>query len=195
MLQLWRSGESLCRPIWQCKRAVLSRADTHQGFDLQPHLNSFARSISQQPLGFALYQPQPWAVATSCFQNAVRQAELHGGRARFGWMFHHRLVADILGPGYLIAVHHAVWHAPDGRLVDVTPFHDDPKHRPISPGGDVLFLVDTKAQPIVVGSLVGPRPSRFQPLATDERLTAHVRRLQEIEEDACRRLYGGLATT
>ena len=75
-------------------------------------------------------------------------------------MLHYRVVEDIPGPGYLIAVHHAVWHSPTGELVDVTPLHDNPKHQPISQGGDVLlFLVDTNAQPIAVGVTVGPRPS------------------------------------
>jgi hypothetical protein len=32
------------------------------------------------------------------------------------------------GRGYLIAVNHAVWHAPDKKLTDVTPFDSDPKH-------------------------------------------------------------------
>lgn len=167
----------------------MSNTGTHEGFDIQPHLTSFARTISQEPLGLALYRPPPWAAATFCFQNTKRQAEGHNGRALFGWMFHHRVVADIPGPGYLIAVHHAVWHAPNGGLVDVTPFHDDPKHRPISPGGDVLFLVDTKATPITDGFLIWPLPSRFQPLGIHEPLIAHVRHLQE--EEARRPVFGG----
>ena len=69
--------------------------------------------------------------------------------------------------------------------------HDDPKHRPISPGGDVLFLVDTNAQPIAVERTVGPRPSRFYALDADERLVAYVRRLQEAKDEACRNLYAG----
>ncbi len=163
---------------------------TPKGFDVRPRLEVFARSISREPLGLAFHRPETWARPTRCFENAIRQAEQMGGRALFGWMFHYRVVEDIPGPGYLIAVHHAVWHAPAGQLVDVTPLHDDQKHRPISPGGDILFLVDTKAQPIVRGTTVGPRPSRFYPLDAGERLVAHVRRLQEVEDEACRNLYG-----
>jgi hypothetical protein len=81
--------------------------------------------------------------------------------------------------------------SPAISTVDVTPLHDDPKHRPISPSGDVLFLVDTYAQPIAVGSTVGPRPSRFYALDADDRLVAHVRRLQETEDEACHNLYAG----
>lgn len=152
-------------------------------------LEAFARTISREPLGLALHRPEAWATPTRCFENAIHQAVQQGGRVLFGWMFRYRVVGDIPGPGYLIAVHHAVWHAPTGQLVDVTPLHDDPKHRPISPGGDVLFLVDSNAQPIAVNSTVGPRPSRFYPLDADERLVAYVQRLQEAENEACRRLY------
>jgi hypothetical protein len=169
----------------------VSESAPPNAFDVQPHLEAFARTISHGTRGLAFHRPEPWATPTRCFENAIRQAEQKGGRPLFGWMFHYRVVEDIPGPGYLIAAHHAVWHAPTGPLVDVTPLHDDPKHRPISPGGDVLFLVDTNAQPIAVGSTVGPRPSRFYALDADDRLVAHVRRLQEAEEDACRNLYAG----
>jgi len=160
-------------------------------FDVRPHLEAFARTISPGPLGLAFHRPEPWATPTRCFENAIRQAEQKGGRALFGWKFHYRIVGDIPGPGYLIAGHHAVWHAPTGQLVDVTPLHDDPKHRPISPSGDVLFLVDTNAQPIAGGSTIGPRSSRFYALDADDRLVVHVRRLQEVEDEACRHLYAG----
>jgi hypothetical protein len=162
-----------------------------KGFDVRPHLEAFARTISREPLGLALHRPQAWATPTRCFENAVRQAKQKGGPALFGWMFHYRVVEDIPGPGYLIAVHHAVWHSPTGQLVDVTPLHDDPKHQPISLGGDVLFLVDTSAHPIAVGVTVGPRPSRFYALDADERLVAYVRGLQDAEDEACRDLYAG----
>lgn len=133
-------------------------------FDVQVHLKAFARTISSEPLGLAVHRPEAWAKPTRCFENANHQAQRRGGRVLFGWMFHYRVVAHIPGPGYLIAVHHAVWHAPTGELIDVTPFHDDPKHHPISPGGDVLFLVDTKAQPVAVNSAIAPMPSRHYAL-------------------------------
>ena len=84
------------------------------------------------------------------------------------------VVADIPGPGYVIAVHHAVWHTPNGYLIDITPFHPEPKHRPLSSGGDVLFLVGDRAMPVTTGRLVAPRPSRFYPLSADERLITYV---------------------
>jgi hypothetical protein len=156
-------------------------------------LEAFARTLSRGG-GFRLarYAPQPWAQPTQCFANARRQATELGGRAVFGWMFHHRLVSNISDAGYLVAVHHAVWRTPgrEPQLVDVTPFNEDPRHRPIAPDGDVLFLVDAQAQPLVARRLVGPRPSRFHPLSDDPRLAALVADLQAAETAACRALYG-----
>ncbi len=138
-------------------------------------------------MGLAHYRPQSWATNGRCFENAQRQAHVHGGRALYGWMFHYRIVTDIPGPGYLIAVHHAVWHAPpDGRIVDVTPFHADIKHQPITQNGDVLFLVDMNALPRSVGSAVVARPSKFYAVGSDKLLIAHVQRLQTEEDDACK---------
>ncbi len=170
----------------------MSDAQEPEDFDVRPHLKLFALTISKYPLGLAYYRPESWAQPMRCFDNATRQTKQHGGRALFGWMFHYRVVADIAGPGYIIAVHHAVWHAPTGQLVDVTPFHANPKHWPITQGGDVLFLIDTEARPITVGTILGPRPSRFYALDPGERLAAHVRNLQEEEQEAARTLYGTL---
>ena len=159
--------------------------------ELDPHdgIRAFASTISRQPLGLAAHRPEAWGQPTRCFENAMRKAELSGGAARFGWMFHYRLVAKIPGPGYLIASHHAVWHAPDGHLVDVTPFHDDPKHHPLTPGDGILFLVDDAARPVVSGNLVGPLPLRFFPLSDDNRLAEHIERLRDQEDRKCRDIY------
>jgi len=171
----------------------MQKAEASEGFDAHPHIEIFAQTISEQPLGLAHHQPLPWATNGRCFENAHRQAQEQGGRALFGWMFHYRIVADIPGPGYLIAVHHAVWHAPpDGRIVDVTPFHADAKHHPITQRGDVLFLVDTRALPISVGSTTIARSSKFYAVGTDKRLLAHVQHLQSEEDEACKRAYPSL---
>jgi len=112
-----------------------------------------------------------------------------GGRERFGWMFHYRVVPEIDGLGYLIAVHHAVWHAPDGCLIDVTPFHADEKHHPITAAGDVLFLVDDQAEPLFIHNQLAPLPSKFHALCADARLIAHVEKLRIDEQSACQRIY------
>ncbi len=153
------------------------------------HIKEFAATISNQPLGLARYRPEVWGQPTKCFENVKRKVQQDAGRARFGWMFHYRVVADIPWPGYLIAVHHAVWHAPNGYLIDITPFHPEPKHSPLSSGGDVLFLVDDSATPVTRERLIAPRPSRFYPLSADERLITHVQQLVLKEEQECRQIY------
>jgi hypothetical protein len=158
---------------------------------LRRHLETFAGTISRGPLGLARYRPEKWGEPTRCFENAARKVQEADGQVQFGWMFHHRYVADIPGSDYLIAVHHAVWHAPDGDLIDVTPFHSDSKHHPISLGGDVLFLVDGKAVPVTTDRLIAPLPSKFSPVSNDERLLSHLDRLRREEEEHCCLIYEG----
>jgi hypothetical protein len=157
--------------------------------ELRTHINVFAATISQQPLGLAHYRPEGWGQPTRCFENARRKVHECGGRVQLGWMFHHRFVADLIDSDYLIAVHHAVWHAPTGHLIDVTPFHAELRHRPLSPGGDVLFLVDDKAQPVTTNRLIAPLPSRFSSVHDNEPLLRHIRNLTHEEERHCRAIY------
>jgi hypothetical protein len=128
---------------------------------LQPGIQRFARSISGQPIGLAKYAPEPWGNIRLCFENASRKATESGGQARFGWMFQHKLVAAVPGPGYLIAIHHAVWQAPTGYLYDVTPLHTDPKHHPLAIGRDTLFLVDDLALPVRSDRILAPARQNF----------------------------------
>ncbi len=158
---------------------------------LRDGIGRFARTISGQPLGLAKYAPESWADIRLCFENARRKVDQDGGQARFGWMFQHKLVEAIAGPGYLIAIHHAVWRAPNGYLFDVTPLHPDPINHPLSPGGDTLFLIDDLAQPVRTGGMIGPHPTKFFPLDGDAVLAAHVQRLRAAEEESCRSLYAG----
>ena len=108
-------------------------------------------------------------------------------------MFQHKLVQAIPGPGYLIAIHHAVWRAPDGYLYDVTPLHPDPKHHPIALHGGTLFLVDDRAEPVRRGRVIGPLPTKFFALDNEAQLIDHVQRLQVNEERHCRELYAAAA--
>ena len=85
------------------------------------------------------------------------------------------------------------WHAPTGNLIDVTPFHPEMRHRPISPGGDVLFLVDDNVAPVIADRLMAPLPSKFHPVSSDDRLLSHVQRLSPEEEQHCRLIYEGKA--
>jgi hypothetical protein len=160
---------------------------------LRKHIKAFAATISHQELGLAHYRPEKWGQPTRCFENVARKVQEDAGRVQFGWMFHHRYVTDIPDSDYLIAAHHAVWHAPNGDLIDVTPFHPDAKHHPISPGGDVLFLVDSGAMPVITDRLMAPLPSKFSPVSNDERLLSHLQRLSREEEQHCRLIYEGKA--
>lgn len=156
---------------------------------LRDGIKRFAGTISGQPLGLAKYAPEPWANIRLCFENARRKADQDRGHARFGRIFQHKLVEAIPGPGYLIAIHHAVWHAPNGYLFDVTPIHPDPINHPLAPGGDTLLLVDDLAQPVRSGRIIGPRPTKFFALDEGEQLAGHAQRLREAEEEHCRSLY------
>lgn len=160
--------------------------------DLSKHIiariEAVAPTISHQELGLVYHRPEQWAEPSQCFENAARKVRQDSGRTQFGWTFHHRLVEAFCGPGYLFATHHAVWHAPDGRLVNVTPY-PDAKHYPLPrPGGDILFLVDDKAQPIVTDKLVAPLPLRFFPLSDEDGLVAYVKQLNDDEQEKCRRI-------
>ena len=111
---------------------------------------------------------------------------------QFGWTFHHRLVESLPGPGYLFLTHHAVWHAPSGELVDVTPY-PDVKHRPIGPIGSILFLVDDKAKPFTSEKMIAPLPLRFFAIDEAGDMLKYVQGLNEKEQAACQALYSGIA--
>jgi hypothetical protein len=147
-------------------------------------IKAFAPRISSEPLSGAAHAPDASAQPTQCFANAQRKAQTDGGQVLCGWMFNYREVASLPGPGYVIAVNHAVWLAPDKRLIDVTPFHGDPKHHPIVVNGNaVLFLVDTSASPLSSGHNGLPLPSWFFAITADKAMAAHVTKLTEDELD------------
>lgn len=136
-------------------------------------LTRFAATISKGPLGLIDHAPEPWAQLGYCIGNVLEKVRRDRGAAIYGWVFLDRLSPEY-GP-YLIAQHHAVWQ-PTGSTtpVDITPFHDDPKHRPYAPQGKVLFLVDVAAPPKTLGNAVGPQPSRFFPMTDDPKLAAYL---------------------
>jgi len=161
--------------------------------DIHKALTTFAETISDQKIGLVLYRPQESAGVAQCFANVARQVRGVGGRARYGWMFQYRVVPGVSDQGYLIAIHHAVWNSPGGSLIDVTPFHSDSKHHPLTEKGSVIFLIDFDALPFQFGEQLAPLPSRFFPLDSDERLVAHVKKLVVDEEDKCQKMYDNLA--
>ena len=152
-------------------------------------VKAFAATISTQPIGLADHHPESWAKPGWCFDNVARKIGQDGGRVQFGWTFHHCYVANIPSPGYLFANHHAVWHSPDGRLIDITLFH--PTHnRPLIHDTN-LFLVDDKALPVRSGNIIAPLPNRFFALSADDRLKKHVEQLTRAENQKCQDIYDG----
>jgi hypothetical protein len=154
-------------------------------------IESVAATISRQPLGLAHHLPERWAEAARCFENVSRKVADDGGRAQFGWTFHHRFVESVPGPGYLFLTHHAVWHAPNGHLINVTPY-PDPKHFPLPrPGPSILFLVDDKAVPVVTEQLIAPLPLRFFAMTDEGAIVGYVNQLNETEKKNCEKIYAG----
>jgi hypothetical protein len=160
--------------------------------DANEGVKAFAATISRQPMGLAYHRPEPWAGLLRCFANAAEKVRREGrGMVRYGWTFHYR-VAEGKG-GYLFATHHAVWNTPEGWLVDVTPFHEDPKHHPHGYDGNVLFLVDDAALPVVIGGEMTALSLHYFALGYDARLLEYVEGLRQEEERKCRELYESMA--
>jgi hypothetical protein len=153
---------------------------------LKEAIAEVAPKISAGPLGLALHRPEQMARSNRSFRNVADKVTYDGGAAIHGWVLHYRAGGDIPGEGYLLAEHHAVWHSPDGRLVDVTPY---PKAalRPISPGEDTLFLVDAGALPTQSGNRFLPLPSRAFGLSDDALLAAHVAAVNRQAEEEWRK--------
>jgi hypothetical protein len=148
-------------------------------------IQAIAPKISSEPLAGARPAPEASASPAQCFSNAQRKAQQAGGEVLYGWMFQASELAALPGHGCLLAVNHAVWHAPDKKLIDVTPFHSDPKHHPIVVnGGAVLFLIDSSATPLRNEHVGLALPSWFFPLTDDEAVVAHVAKLGSKELDA-----------
>lgn len=158
---------------------------------LEAGINSAASTVSRQPLGLVYHLPENWAHASRCFENVSRKVAEAGGRIRNGWTFHHRFVERIPGPGYLFLTHHAVWHAPDGRLINVTPYPDR-IHFPLPrPDSDFLFLVDDNAEPVRTERLMAPLPLRFFALTAEKEIVTYVNELNEMEQKQCATIYVG----
>lgn len=92
---------------------------------------TFCESIGTASIPFFMrVTPQPWARMGSCEYNVEEMIQRRGGSIVFGY----RIWS--LGNLYFEAQPHAIWEAPDRRLVDIT-FSDDGEKR-------VLFLKDDR---------------------------------------------------
>ncbi len=79
-------------------------------------VKTFQRSIpgTTRPV-FVPLRPRADSIPNDCFENVRRQKDEAGGEIVHGWRIY-------IMPGlFLEAEFHAVWKAPDGRLVDVSP--------------------------------------------------------------------------
>jgi hypothetical protein len=78
---------------------------------------------------------------------------------------------------------------------DITPYPER-MHRPLpGTGSAVLFLLDGTALPVVTSHQIAPLPLRFFALGDDDALAAYVKRLNDNEQEKCRRIYeAGQAT-
>lgn len=122
-------------------------------------IQSFAKSISKETFGLVFYRPIKEYKARNCIANVLNYIEKHGGSVIYGWYFGHRESAKF--GNYLVATHHAVWRASDGVLIDITPFHEELKHQPLTIQGSIIFQVDTNSKPIQLSKLLLPRPLKF----------------------------------
>ncbi len=156
--------------------------------ELFKEIKNFAQSISKQQLGIVYYRPDNDSQPTNCIENVRRFVEKNGGSIKYGWTFHHRISPQF--GDYIFATHHAVWYAPNGNLIDITPFHEEEKHHPYTSNGSVLFLLDDNAIPIKMGKYFIPRPLRYFAIGENEQILKYMERLRENEAKDYKKKFG-----
>ena len=149
-------------------------------------LLEFAKKISSEAFGLVKHQPEPWAEPMMCFRNLQRKVARDGGRAINGWIF---LAKAAEFGEYFIATHHAVWLAPNGAFLDVTPFHSNENNHPLSEKGCPYYLIDGDARPATVGAIPIALASKFFPVTNSPVLMAYVKTLTRKEHERCENLY------
>ena len=140
----------------------------------------FASEIGAQQIGLAYHRPQEGLRSLQCVSNVVEYTKSVGGAVRLGWYFVAKLSEEF--GFYLVATHHAVWHDPKTEaLVDITPFHKDRSHHPVTFEGDVIFAVDDNAKPYMSGNRIVPLPLKFYPIQFNDGLKEYTQILQQDE--------------
>lgn len=102
----------------------------------------------------------PEAGPLRCFWNVADHAKEHGGEIVFGWSIHEwpHLFWE--------AQHHAVWRAPDGELIDITP--------PAAPGGTATLFVEDPSSAFDLDSGFGdPEDDQRVPLVPSSALRSY----------------------
>lgn len=152
-------------------------------------IQKIAPEISPDPLCQAYYQPEATARPSCCFYNVWEKIDKDGGDICFGWTFSIR--ANPQYGGYIAATHHAVWHAPDKKLIDVTPFPEKLELHPYNWNNYVLFLIDRDAEPFNNEKVIAPLPTKHFAIGNNSELTVYVNKLDEKEQKACQEIYNG----
>ena len=161
--------------------------------DPSESIQRFATEIGGEQLGLVHHRPEPWAQPSRCMENVLDKIERDDGGGVFGWTFHLRF-AEGLGH-YLLATHHAVWHSPDGSLIDVTPFHADRRHHPITERSSVLFLIHRSATPVQRGQVNVPLPLKFFAVTETKEMRAYVSQMILAEEKKCQDILEHASST
>lgn len=151
-------------------------------------IESFAKSLSNETFGLVYYKPDKDSIITNCISNVIHYVKRCSGSVICGWYFGHRESAKF--GNYLVATHHAVWRAQDGKLIDITPFHEEVRHQPLTNQGSVIFQVDTNAKPIKHGKLQIPRPLKFYPILKSEELNNYLKTLEQKEINYYKSKFG-----
>ena len=149
-------------------------------------LQEFAKTISSGAFGLVKHQPEPWAEPMMCFRNLQTKVARDGGRAVNGWVFQAK--GAEFGE-YFIATHHAVWLAPNGTFLDVTPFHSNENNHPLSENGCPYYLIDDDARPATVRAVPFALASKFFPATNSPVLMAYVKTLTRKEHERCDFFY------
>lgn len=144
-------------------------------------IKKFALTISKQSLVCVPHLPEAWGEPKQCYQNVNKKIQKDGGHIKYGWIFNLRTVSHI-NQRYLIAEHHVIWHNQNDQFINVTPFHDNPFHHPITFENTLPFLIDDEAPFVEIYQIIAPQPSKFYAMGDDERLIQHVQRITRKEE-------------
>jgi hypothetical protein len=155
---------------------------------LRSFIDAFAQQICNGKPRLVPHWPEALAKHTLCIENVFEKIERDGGTGLFGWYFLNRRSPE--HGEYLIATHHAIWVNSQNQPIDITPFHADEKHQPLSERDSIVFLLDLKAFPFRSSKgHCAPLANRFFPIDDRADLRAYLDDLSAKEKEACQRIH------
>lgn len=128
---------------------------------LTPGLEAFRAELGGGALRLVERRPLPDAVGGRCYWDVRDRVVANGGSTLFGWM-----VIEVPALA-LMGWHHAIWLAPDGEALDISP------HPLTAAAPGVTAFIDDVNQRHDCSWPLGIRQS-FRPLVDDVRLSAFV---------------------